>query len=197
MKTFLISVFALVAAVLVAVTFSTPRFSVAAAPAPGGVCGESIGTLIFSQLTVAQVSRCLPAVGENFVAVTLFDGQGVRAVVSNVLAPAAGTTVAACPVTVAFFNGEGNAVGNPETVNLNPGASATVAAKFAPRVVRASFTLFADPSNPTEPGDPNNICAIRSSQEVFEVFTGRTVSANPSPNCIGHGVSAGFTRPCA
>jgi hypothetical protein len=196
MKAVLITVLAIVAAFSAVATFSNPGHTFAAAPA-GGVCGESIGTLNFAALTVAQVTRCLPAVGENFVAVNLFDGQGVRAVVSNVLAPPAGTTVTTCPVTVTFLNGEGNPVGSAETVNLNPRVSATVGARFAPRVVRTNLTLFADPLNPTEPGDPNNICAIRSSQEVFEVFTGRTISANPSPNCIGHGVSAGFIRPCA
>jgi hypothetical protein len=195
MKTILITFLALAAAVFAVATFSNPGLSFAAAPA--GPCGESIGTLNFASLTVAQVSRCLPAVGENFVAVNLFDGEGVRAVVSNVLAPPAGTSVAACPVTVTFFNGDGSPVGSAETVNLNPGVSAIVTAKFAPRFVRTNLTLFADPSNPTAPGDPNNICAIRSSQEVFGVFTGRTISANPSPNCIGHGVSAGFIRPCA
>jgi len=195
MKSILIGILALAAASFAVATFSNPGHIFAASPA--GVCGESIGTLNFAALTVAQVSRCLPAVGEDFVAVNLFDGQGVRAVVSNVLAPAAGTTVAACPVTVTFFNGEGNPAGSPETVNLNPGVSATVTAKFAPRFVRTDVTLFADPSNPTQPGDPNDICAVRSSQEVFEVLTGRTVSADSSPHCIGHGVSAGFTRPCA
>jgi hypothetical protein len=196
MKSILITVLALVAAVFAVATFSNSGRSFAAVPT-GGVCEESLGTLNFAALTVAQVSRCLPAVGENFVAVNLIDGEGVRAVVSNVLAPAAGTAVAACPVAVTFLNGEGSPAGSSETVNLNPGVSATVTAKFAPRFVRTSLTLFADPSNPTEPGDPNGICAIRSSQEVFEVFTGRTISANPSPHCIGHGVSAGFIRPCA
>jgi hypothetical protein len=195
MKTILLVALALAATVSAAAMFSKQPQDVAVAPDAAAACRQ-----LALDAPVAAASRpsgCSP-VGETFAAANLSDGQSVRAVVSNVLAPAAGTTVTACPVVVQFFRGDGSLVGSPESLSLNPGVSASVpAASSKSAMVRADFAVLADPSDPTKPGDPNGICAIRSAQEVFDVSTGKTISVNPSATCIGNGVSAGFTRPCA
>jgi len=191
MKTILLVALALAATVSAAAMFSKQPQDVAVAP-DAAACRQ-----LALVAAASRPSGCSP-VGETFAAANLSAGQSVRAVVSNVLAPAAGTTVTACPVVVQFFRGDGSLVGSPESLSLNPGVSASVpAASSKSAMVRADFAVLADPSDPTKPGDPNGICAIRSAQEVFDVSTGKTISVNPSATCIGNGVSAGFTRPCA
>jgi hypothetical protein len=125
--------------------------------------------------------------GERFPAVNLAEGQNVRAVVSNVLIPDAATTPAACPVVVQFFDSNGSLVGDAKTVDLNPGSSASVAAKSASGMVRAIVSVHADPSNPSDVADPNGICAVRTTEEVFHRGSGQTLHVIPSVECLGNG----------
>jgi hypothetical protein len=202
-KMILIAALALAATVAVAARFSQQPRVVHAAVTPDVSCVDtladtSILPTVFAGAISSKVVECLPAVGETFAAVNLVHGEGLRVVLSNVLAPAAGTPLSVCPAVVQFIDADGNVVGSPESVNLDPGASASVPAKSGSGLLlRGSFAVFANPAAPTAPGDPDGICAIRSVQEVFDVTSGRTSESDPSPNCVGHGVSAGFTRPCA
>jgi uncharacterized cupredoxin-like copper-binding protein len=125
--------------------------------------------------------------GERFAAVNLGEGQNLRAVVSNVLIPDAATTPAACPVVVQFFGADGSLVGSAKTVDLNPGTSASVAAKSESGMLRAIVSVHADASNPSEVADPGGICAIRTTEEVFHRGSGQTLQAIPSVECLGNG----------
>jgi len=194
MKTILLVALALAASISAAAMFAKQRQAVVVEPDAAAACRQLAAAAQASAAT--RPSSCSP-VGETFAAVNVTHGQGVRAVVSNVLAPAAGTPPAACPVVVQFFKGDGSSLGSPESVDLDPGVSAAVPAGSASGMVRGTFAVLADPSDPTKTGDPDGICAIRSSQEVFDVTSGKTLFVNPSAVCVGNGVSAGFTRPCA
>jgi hypothetical protein len=134
--------------------------------------------------------------GERFPAVSLFDGQGVRVVLSNVLVPASGTTPTECPVLVRFFGADGALIGDARTVRLRPGASVSVPAAPSSGLVRAIVSVTADASNPNKIADPRGICAIRTTLEVFDVGTGRTLFLIPSSNaCLGNGACSATLPP--
>ena len=66
--------------------------------------------------------------GAGFAAMSLTKDQGMRAIVSNVLAPANGTHLAPCQVQVRFFGADGSLIGDATTVQLKAGESTSVSA---------------------------------------------------------------------
>src|ERR1700676_5278905 len=64
--------------------------------------------------------------GARFAAMSLTSGQGARAIVSNVLAPANGTQLAPCQVQVSFFGADGSLIGKATTMQLKAGESISV-----------------------------------------------------------------------
>jgi hypothetical protein len=60
----------------------------------------------------------------RFVGLSVINNQGVRAIVSNVLAPANGAHVVPCPVHVNFFGADGRPIGQETTLQLKAGESA-------------------------------------------------------------------------
>jgi hypothetical protein len=88
---------------------------------------------------------------------------------------------------VQFFDSDGNLVGNAKTVDLNPGASASVSAKSESGMLRAIVSVHADASNPSEVADPAGICAVRTTEEIFHRGSGQTLQVIPSVECLGNG----------
>jgi hypothetical protein len=107
------------------------------------------------------------AEGARFAAVSLTNGQSVRAIVSNVLAPANGAHLAPCPVQVKFFGADGSLIDNATTVQLKAGESTSVPASHPSKLVRAIVSI----GNVV---DPTKVCALRTSVEIFDVQTGTT-----------------------
>jgi len=88
--------------------------------------------ILFSALALAMGSSAShaddlaaspQAKGARFAAMSLTKDQGLRAIISNVLAPANGTVLASCQVQVSFFDADGSAVGDATTVQLKAGES--------------------------------------------------------------------------
>jgi hypothetical protein len=122
----------------------------------------------------------------RFVAMSLSDGQGVRAVVSNVLAPTNGAHLTPCRVQVSFFNADGSLIGNVTTVQLKPGESASVPASHPLKLVRAVVSVV-------DVADAGKVCALRTSLEIFDAQTNTTfvmVPGEPNGSSSERSVSA-------
>jgi hypothetical protein len=72
---------------------------------------------------------------------SLVEGQGVRAIVSNVLALANGTHLAPCQVQVSFFGADGSLIGKATTVLLKAGESTSVPASNPSKLVRSIVSI--------------------------------------------------------
>src|SRR5258708_31144474 len=107
------------------------------------------------------------AEGARFAAMSLTNGQGMRAVISNVLAPTNGTRLAPCQVQVSFFDADGSLIGNATTVQLKAGESTSVPASNPSKLVRAVVSIG-------DVVDPAKVCALRTSVEIFDVQTDTT-----------------------
>ena len=98
-------------------------------------------TLAFAIVSLAaqadELAASPRAQGALFAAVSVTNGQGVRAIISNVLAPANGAHLAPCQVQVSFFGADGSLIGNATTVQLKPGESTSVPASHPSKLVRA------------------------------------------------------------
>lgn len=139
-----------------------------------GMALSVIGTML-----PAEARTIVDTMGERFASVTLQSGQNARVTVANVLVPAKGATPAACPVLVRFFGPDGNLLGSEKEIGLTAGASTSIAAE-APSagLVRAIVSVK---------GDPQSVCAIKASFEVFDVRTGATQAVLPGKECLGNG----------
>ena len=107
-----------------------------------------------------------------FAAVTVTGSEGVRAIVSNVLAPANGANPSPCPVQVSFLDADGALIGEATTVQLRPAESTSVQASQPSKLVRAVVSV----------GDAANfasVCAIKTNLEVFDAQTGTTFVSVP------------------
>jgi hypothetical protein len=104
---------------------------------------------------------------------TLTKDQGVRAIISNVLAPANGTHLAPCQVRVSFFGADGSLIGNATTVQLKAGESTSVPASKPSKLVRTIVSIGGDVV------DPAKVCALRTSVEIFDVQTDTTFVSVP------------------
>jgi hypothetical protein len=110
--------------------------------------------------------------GARFAAMSLTKDQGVRAIISNVLAPANGTHLVPCQVQVSFFGADGSLIGNATTVQLKAGESTSVPALRPSKLVRAIVSIG-------DVGDPSKVCALRTSVEIFDVQTDMTFISVP------------------
>ena len=112
------------------------------------------------------------AKGARFAAMSLTKDQGLRAIISNVLAPANGTVLAPCQVQVSFFDADGSPVGDATTVQLKAGESTSVPASHPSKLVRAIVSIG-------DVVDPAKVCALRTSVEIFDVQTDTTFISVP------------------
>jgi hypothetical protein len=119
-----------------------------------------------------ELAAAPAAEGARFAAMSLADGMGLRAIVSNVLAPANGTQLAPCQVQVSFIGADGSLIGDATTKQLKPGESTSVAASHPPKLVRAIVNIGAVV-------DPAKVCALRTSVEIFDIQTGATFVSVP------------------
>jgi hypothetical protein len=110
--------------------------------------------------------------GTRFAAMSLTKDQGVRAIISNVLAPANGTHLAPCQVQVSFFGADGSLIGNATTVQLKAGESTSVPALRPSKLVRAIVSIG-------DVVDPAKVCALKTSVEIFDVQTDTTFVSVP------------------
>ena len=131
-------------------------------------------TAVFAMLALTTGSSAVQAdqliassrtTGVRFAAVSITKDQGVRAVISNVLAPANGAHLGPCPVEVSFFGSDGAKIGNTTTVQLEAGASTSVPASNPSKLVRVSVSAAVDAAK---------MCALRANVEIFDVQTDTT-----------------------
>ena len=132
-----------------------------------------------AMLVSCSISRAGPlgASAQNevarFAAATITDDQGARAVVSNVTAPARNSNVA-CHVQVTFFGSDGSVIDREEQ-GLKPGASASIVAKGARALLRATISIEAGIDAPKQ-------CDLMARLEVYDLHTGTTfISIAPNP----------------
>jgi hypothetical protein len=105
--------------------------------------------------------------GAQFAAMSLTKDQGARAIISNVIAAADVTHLAPCQVRVSFFGADGSMIGNTTTVQLKAGESTSVPASQPSKLVRATVSIG-------DVVDPAEVCALKTSIEIFDVQTGTT-----------------------
>ena len=120
----------------------------------------------------------------RFVAISLTSEQGMRAIVSNVLAPANGIQPAPCPVQVRFFRADGSMIGDATAVQLKAGESTSVPVSQPVNLVRTVVSIG-------DAIDSVKVCELRTSVEIFDKQTGTTF------NSVGGeaiGASSGATR---
>ena len=144
---------------------------------------------LFGTIQQAEARRIVDTMGERFAPVTLQAGQNARVTVSNVLVPTNGSKPADCPVLVRFFDAGGTLLGSGKEANLKAGASTSISAESSSAgLVRAIVSIkgFAD---------PQSVCAIKASFEVFDVGTGATQAALAGQDCLGNGACSAPLAP--
>jgi len=120
-----------------------------------------------SAIRANELAASPGAESARFAAVSLTNGQGLRAIVSNVLVPANGTQLATCPVQVSFIAADGSLIGNVTAVQLKAGESTSVSVSHPSRLVRAVISI-------DDVLEPAKVCALRTSVEIFDQQTGIT-----------------------
>jgi hypothetical protein len=125
-----------------------------------------------STVQAEELAASPRAEGARFAAMSLTDAQGARAIISNVLATANGTNLAACQVQVSFFGADGSMIDSATTVQLKAGASTSVPASHPSKLVRAIISIG-------DVVDPAKVCALRTSVEIFDEQTGLTFVSVP------------------
>jgi len=103
----------------------------------------------------------------HFAAVSVTESQGVRTIISNVLAAPNEANASSCPVELRFFGPDGALIGEAKTVELRSGESTSVTAAHASNLVRVMVSVG-------DVADPAKACAIRTNLEVFDAQTGTT-----------------------
>ena len=132
----------------------------------------------FSASGANELAASPRAEGARFAAMSLTKDQGVRAIISNVLVPA-NSHLAPCQVQVSFFNADGSLIGIATTVQLKAGESTSVSASHPSKLVRAIVSIG-------DVADPETMCALRTSIEIFDVQTDTTFVSVPG-DFIGKG----------
>jgi hypothetical protein len=110
--------------------------------------------------------------GARFAAMSLTNGLGARAIVSNVLVSANGSQLTPCQIQVSFFGADGSLIGKVTMAQLKAGESISVSAQNPSKLVRAVVSLG-------DVVDPAKGCALRTSVEIFDVETGTTLVSVP------------------
>jgi hypothetical protein len=142
--------------------------------------GAGVKIIAFAVLPLAVASSAGHAdQSARFVAVSVTSDQGVRAIISNVLAPANGAQVAPCPVHVSFFGADGRLIGDQTALQLKSGESTSVVASQPSKLVRGIVSAGVD--------DPA-VCTLRTSIEIFDKQTGTTFISVPGES-IGMSVA--------
>jgi hypothetical protein len=126
-----------------------------------------------------EVAAFPRAQGARFAAMSLAKDQGMRAIVSNVLAPANGTHPAPCQVQVRFFGADGSLIGEATTVQLKAGESTSVSVSNPSKLVRAAVNI-GDVVDTAKP------CLLKTNVEVFDVQTGVTFVSIPGESIDGN-----------
>jgi hypothetical protein len=143
--------------------------------------GQKMKAILFTALALAigiATSRANELVASprsqsaRFAAMSLTTDQGVRAIISNVLAPEDAVHLAPCPVQVSFFGADGSLIGKAATMQLKAGESTSVSASHPSKLVRAIVSIG-------DVVDPAKVCALRTSIEIFDVQTDTTFVSVP------------------
>jgi hypothetical protein len=129
-----------------------------------------------------------PADGVRFAAMSLTKDQGVRAIISNVLAPANGAHLAPCPVQVSFFGADGSLIGNAMMVKLKAGESTSVVASQPSKLVRTIVSIG-------DAVDSAKACALRASVEIFDLQTETTFVSIPGESIGSNSECSGSAAP--
>jgi hypothetical protein len=157
-------------------------------PREWSVAGKKMKTIVFAALGLAiggsagragEVAALPRSEGARFAAMSLAKDQGMRAIVSNVLAPAIGTHLAPCQVQIRFFGADGSLIGEATTVQLKAGESTSVSASNPSTLVRANVSI----GNVV---DAAKLCLLKTSVEVFDVQTGVTFVSIPGESIDGN-----------
>jgi hypothetical protein len=139
----------------------------------------ALGLAIGGSAGQAGELAALPRIeGARFAAMSLTKDQGMRAVVSNVVAPANGTHLAPCQVQVRFFGADGSLIGDATTVQLKAGESTSVSASNPSKLLRARVNIG-------DVGDTAKLCLLKTSVEIFDVQTGMTFVSIPGESMDG------------
>src|SRR6202047_2819188 len=138
-----------------------------------------------SSTAQANELAALPRVeGGRFAAMSLTNGQGLRAIVSNVIAPASNDTqLAPCQVQVSFIRADGSLLGSVTRVQLKAGESTSVSASQPSKLVRAIVSVG-------DVVDSAKVCALKTSVEIFDMQTGVTFVSVPGESTGDCSVSA-------
>ena len=151
--------------------------------------GKKIWAMLFAAWTVAigiSVARANEQTasprtqGTRFAAMSLTKDQGIRAIISNVLATEDSTYLTLCPVQVSFFGADGSMIGKATVVQLKAGESSSVLASRPPKLVRAVVSIG-------DVVDPAKACLLRTSIEIFDVQTDTTFVSVPGESIGGNG----------
>ena len=143
--------------------------------------GKKLRTILFAAWAAAigisatranELAASPRAQGARFAAMSLTKDQGLRAIISNVLAPEDGIHLAPCPVQVSFFGADGSMIGKATTVQLKAGELTSVIASHPPKLVRAIVSIG-------DVVDPAKACTLRTSIEIFDVQTDTTFVSVP------------------
>ena len=126
--------------------------------------------------------------GTRFAAMSLTKDQGIRAIISNVLATEDGTYLTPCPIQVSFFGADGFMVGKATVVQLKAGESTSVTASRPPKLVRAVMSIG-------DVVDPAKACMLRTSIEIFDVQTDTTFVSVPGEPIGGNGGCGAVAAP--
>jgi hypothetical protein len=138
--------------------------------------GTEMKTAVFAALVLAigssagqagDLGPSHPADGVRFAAMSLTKDQGVRAIISNVLAPGNSAHLAPCQAQVSFFGADGSLIGNAMMVKLKAGESTSVVASQPSKLVRTIVSIG-------DAVDSAKACALRTSVEIFDLQTDTT-----------------------
>ena len=132
----------------------------------------TLATMFSSTAQANELAASPRAEGGRFAAMSLTNGQGLRAIVSNVIAPSNDAQLAPCQVQVSFIGADGSLLGNATRVQLKAGESTSVSASQPSKLVRAIVSVG-------DVADSAKVCALKTSVEIFDMQTGVTFVSVP------------------